>query len=133
MELKDSTLEFKSNYDPIPLSEIEEALLVWAGTGLTGLCLADLPPENGIDLLCQWTGRTWPSACNNHGTELFFTNDEGLYHVDVKNMLPKEHELDLFFQLSARRKPRGFLNFTGKALTSLRTEEPTCPTRCRAL
>ena len=40
-------------------------MLVWAGTGLTGLCLADLPPENGIDLLCQWTGRTWPSACNN--------------------------------------------------------------------
>ena len=56
MELKDSTLEFKSKYEPIPLSEVEEALLVWSGTGLTGLCLADLPPENGIDLLCQWTG-----------------------------------------------------------------------------
>ncbi|MGH7885729.1 MAG: hypothetical protein ACRENO_08560, partial [Thermodesulfobacteriota bacterium] len=85
MELSNSSLGFKSSYKPIPLDDIEEAHLVWSGTGLTGLCLADLPPENGIDLLCQWTGRTWPSACNNHGTELFFTNDSGLYHVDVKH------------------------------------------------
>ena len=86
MELKDSSLGFKSSYPPIPLDEMEEALLVWAGTGLTGLCLADLPPETGITLLCQWTGRSWPSACNNHGTELFFTNDKGLFFVkDVAN------------------------------------------------
>ena len=100
MELpSDSSLGHKSGIPPIPLTEFQEAMLVWAGTGLTGLCLADLPPENGIDLLCQWTGRTWPSACNNHGTELFFTNDSGLYWVDVKNMLPKDKELDMFFKL----------------------------------
>ncbi|MEM4409948.1 MAG: hypothetical protein QXI19_14525, partial [Candidatus Caldarchaeum sp.] len=104
MELKDSSLEFKSSHPPIPLDEFEEALLVWAGTGLTGLCLADLPPETGIDLLCQWTGRTWPSACNNHGTELFFTNDTGLYFVNVKKMLPRHNELDVFFKMSREKK-----------------------------
>jgi len=48
MELADTSLEFKSAHDPVPLNELEEALLVWSGTGLTGLCLADLPPEIGI-------------------------------------------------------------------------------------
>ena len=36
--------------------------------------------------MVQWTARTWPSSCSNHGTELFFTNDDGLYmlrHVDL--------------------------------------------------
>ncbi|NSW88138.1 hypothetical protein CL651_000055, partial [bacterium] len=45
MELpSDSTLGHKSEIPPIPLTEFQEAMLVWAGTGLTGLCLADLPP-----------------------------------------------------------------------------------------
>ena len=93
MELPDQTLGFKSKYDPVPLEEMEEALLAWSGTGLTGLCLADLPPETGIDLLCQWTGRTWPSACNNHGTELFFTNDEGVFYYKTDTtdqIIPKK-------------------------------------------
>ena len=37
MKLEDPTLGFESQYEPIPLEEMEEALLVWAGTGLTGL------------------------------------------------------------------------------------------------
>lgn len=77
MALSDSTLAFESDAPPTPLDELEEALLVWSGTGLTGLCLADLPPETGIGLLCQWTGRTWPSACNSHGTELFLRMMKG--------------------------------------------------------
>ena len=133
MELKDSTLEFRSNYDPVPLSEMEEALLVWSGTGLTGMCLADLPPENGIDLLCQWTGRTWPSACNNHGTELFFTNDDGLYHVDVKNMLPKESELDMFFSLSREEKVARVLELYRESLNKLEDGRADMPDRMPGL
>jgi len=133
MELVDSTLEFKSKYDPIPLSEVEEALLVWSGTGLTGLCLADLPPENGIDLLCQWTGRTWPSACNNHGTELFFTNDEGLYHVDVKNMLPKNEELDMFFNLPREKKMERVLELYRESLNKLEDGRADMPDKMPGL
>ena len=124
MELNDSSLEFKSSAPPIPLDEVEEALLVWAGTGLTGLCLADLPPENGIDLLCQWTGRTWPSACNNHGTELFFTNDNGLYFVNVKHMLPQKHELDMFFKMSREEKIGRILELYRESLVKLPDRMP---------
>lgn len=133
MELVDTTLEFKSKYDPIPLSEVEEALLVWSGTGLTGLCLADLPPENGIDLLCQWTGRTWPSACNNHGTELFFTNDEGLYYVDVKNMLPKNEELDMFFNLPREKKMERVLELYRESLIKLEDGRADMPDKMPGL
>ena len=133
MKLEDTTLEFKSRYDPIPLEEMEEALLVWAGTGLTGLCLADLPPETGIDLLCQWTGRTWPSACNNHGTELFFTNDKGLYHVNVKHMLPKNHELDMFFSMSRNERIQRILELYRESLVKLEDGRADLPDRMPGL
>ncbi|MGH7900928.1 MAG: hypothetical protein ACRENZ_04250 [Thermodesulfobacteriota bacterium] len=133
MELNDSSLEFKSSSPPVPLDELEEALLVWSGTGLTGLCLADLPPETGIDLLCQWTGRTWPSACNNHGTELFFTNDKGLYFVDVKKMLPKPHELDLFFRMGRDEKIERILDLYRESLLKIEDGRAELPDRMPGL
>lgn len=133
MELPNSTLEFKSNHEPVPLDEIEEALLVWSGTGLTGLCLADLPPENGIDLLCQWTGRAWPSACNNHGTELFFTNDKGLYFIDVKKMLPQKHELDMFYKMSRTQRMERILELYRSSLVKLEDGRADLPDKMPGL
>lgn len=133
MELKDSSLEFRSKYDPVPLNDLEEALIVWAGTGLTGLCLADLPPENGIDLLCQWTGRTWPSACNNHGTELFYTNDSGLYHVDVKHMLPGKNEVDVFFRMSREERMQRVLDLYRESLNKLEDGRADLPDKMPGL
>ena len=87
------TLEYASPYEPVPLGELEEALLLVAGTGLTGLNLGDIDPSMGADALVQWTARTWPSSCSNHGTELFFTNDDGLYFLDMWNLVPEEGEI----------------------------------------
>ena len=84
------TLGYASPYEPVPLTELEEALLLVAGTGLTGLNLGDIDPSMGADALVQWTARTWPSSCSNHGTELFFTNDDGLYFLDMWNLLPED-------------------------------------------
>ncbi len=133
MELSNSSLEFKSAHPPVPLDEFEEAMLVWAGTGLTGLCLADLPPETGIDLLCQWTGRTWPSACNNHGTELFFTNDTGLYFVNVKHMLPRDKELHMFMNLSREEKIERLLELYRESLVKLEDGRADLPDRMPGL
>jgi hypothetical protein len=87
------TLEYASPYEPVPLTELEEALLLVAGTGLTGLNLGDIDPSMGADALVQWTARAWPSSCSNHGTELFFTNDDGLYFLDMWNLVPEEGEI----------------------------------------
>ncbi len=95
MEIKDGTLKHKSRHKPVPLSELEEAFLIWAGTGMTGLSLGDLP-RTGISWLFQWTGRSWPCSCNSHSTELFYTNDSGLYMVKLHDQMPPPGETSLF-------------------------------------
>ena len=72
MEIAEGTLKHKSRHKPVALSELEEAMLIWAGTGMTGLSLGDLP-RTGISWLFHWTGRSWPCSCNSHSTELFYT------------------------------------------------------------
>ena len=93
MTVGSEVLEYASPYAPVPLSELEEALLCVAGTGLTGLNLGDLDPARGMSTLVQWTTRTWPSSCSNHGTELFFTNDDGLYMLRMFDLVPEEGEV----------------------------------------
>ena len=77
----------------MPLTELEEALVCTAATGLTGLNLGDLDPVRGMSTLVQWTTRTWPSSCSNHGTELFFTNDDGLHMLRLFDMVPEPGEI----------------------------------------
>jgi hypothetical protein len=85
---------FTSTKDPVPLDEIEEAMLVMAGTGISGTNLADLPynERDGANFcgntMLQWVGRVYASACGSHGTELFFTNDEGTYMVKFRDKMP---------------------------------------------
>ena len=93
MTVGSDVLEYTSPYAPVPLSELEEALLCVAGTGLTGLNLGDLDPARGMSTLVQWTSRTWPSSCSSHGTELFFTNDDGLYMLRMFDLLPEPGEV----------------------------------------
>ena len=93
MQVESQVLDFTSQREPVPLSELEEALLCIAGTGLTGLNLGDLDPVRGMSTLVQWTTRTWPSSCSNHGTELFFTNDDGLYMLDMFGLVPEPGEV----------------------------------------
>ncbi|MBI1886228.1 MAG: hypothetical protein HYS09_07970 [Chloroflexi bacterium] len=87
---------FKSNKEPIPLDEIEEAMLVMAGTGISGLNLSDLPFNDAAgqnwcgNTMLQFVGRTYASACGAHGTELFFTNDEGTYLVKMRDKLASQ-------------------------------------------
>ncbi len=82
---------FQSSKEPVPLDEIEEAMLVMAGTGISGTNLADLPynDQNGSNFcgntMLQFVGRTYASACGSHGSELFYTNDEGTYMVQFRD------------------------------------------------
>ena len=60
----------------------------------------------GADALVQWTARTWPSSCSNHGTELFFTNDDGTYFLDMWNLMPERGEISTLSGKSRRRPGR---------------------------
>ena len=101
MEINEGPNKFKSPNEAVPLDELEEALLIAAGTGITGLNLGDLPwaarPEKAEQLttwcgegntLVEYAGRSWPSACGAHGTELFYTNDEGVYLLKLREAQP---------------------------------------------
>jgi hypothetical protein len=84
---------FASDKEPVPLDEIEEAMLVMAGTGISGTNLGDLPYNEGETGFCgntmlQFVGRVYASACGSHGTELFWTNDEGTYMAQFREKSP---------------------------------------------
>ncbi|MEO8456184.1 MAG: hypothetical protein ABI559_00085 [Chloroflexota bacterium] len=86
-----SLTPYQSTKEPVPLDEIEEAMLVMAGTGISGTNLGDLPynDQNGSNFcgntMLQFVGRVYASACGSHGTELFYTNDEGTYMVQFRD------------------------------------------------
>jgi len=84
-EMAEGTLKHKSLNAPVPLNDIETAVLCWAGAGITGLIAADMP-TNDVQgsMFTSWVGRTTPYACNVHNMKLFFTNDAGLFVYDPK-------------------------------------------------
>src|SRR5215210_8661984 len=82
---------FASAHEPVPLSEAEEGLLVFAATGRTGLNLADMyyMDDSGrstrANTMLQFESRTYPSACGAHASELFYTNDDGIFAVPLRD------------------------------------------------
>ncbi len=118
MEIKEGTLKHKSEHKPVPLTELEEAFLVWSGTGMTGLSLGDLP-RTGISWLFQWTGRSWPCSCNSHSTELFYTNDDGIYMVKLHDAMPEPGETSIFHGISEEEKLEKVLKLFRSSLVKL--------------
>jgi hypothetical protein len=78
-EMSQGPYPYKSARAPVPLCEDEEALLVAAGIGFSGMALWDqsrpLPYRNS-------DGRTFPSTSRGRRTALFFTNDCGVHVID---------------------------------------------------
>jgi hypothetical protein len=101
MEIARGPNAYKSAAEPLPLSLEEEAMLSMAATGMSGMNLADMPhttkeevPEGEVwdgncNTMLEYNGRTFPSPCGSHGTELFYTNDEGTYIVKVRGTHPE--------------------------------------------
>src|ERR1051326_6438486 len=77
--MTEGPFQYTSPHPPLPLSELEEALLIAAGVGCSGIALWELSrpsPYRGS------TGRTYASTCGGRRTALFFTNDAGVYIID---------------------------------------------------
>ena len=108
-EIDEGPLKYKSKHSPVPLSEIEEAILAWNGLGIKNINLSDFPPHKGLDLEVKFMSKTIPSLGDIHRTELFYTNDEGLYLLklndkdapDLKGIegLKREDKIDKILQL----------------------------------
>src|SRR5215475_1405704 len=82
-----------SAHPPVQLKKIEEALLVGAGAGFSGLAFWDLPTPPPT-LYFRRSGRTFPTTRPGGQTALFFTNDEGLYVLDANVSASKLREIE---------------------------------------
>lgn len=108
MEIQEGPTKFKSEKPPLPLTEVEEALLLLAGVGITGFALADVPyqppaPPSGPDrveklrqfmgggnAILSFVGRSYPTSAGSQGTELFYTNDNGVYATNFRKVAAAE-------------------------------------------
>jgi hypothetical protein len=82
-------------YGPsVPLNELEEAMLVGAGAGFSGLAFWDLPTPPPYR---RRSGRTFPTTRPGGHTALFLTNDEGFYvlEANVAELEPVRHPTEL--------------------------------------
>ena len=125
MTVPDGPLAYTSPHSPVSLDPLEEAFLVWLGTGVTGLALCDLPTD-GIAWMHGFSGRSWPCSCNSHSTELFYTNDEGIFTTRLGEDTPDEPQVFAALDDDARRDElvRRFRSSTTK-LADGRADLPT--------
>lgn len=86
MSLNGGPLVYDSERSPTPLSLQEEAALAFAGCGVTGFALAELPYESGDlpeagsgNIMVHFIGRTVASGDAVHAVTLFVINDEGAW------------------------------------------------------
>jgi len=72
-------LSYASQHAPVPLTEVEEALVAWAALGPNGAVAADVPLEGDLSSLLYWAGRTIPGSSNDHAVQLIVINDQGTF------------------------------------------------------
>lgn len=87
MEMPSGPLAYRSEAEPLSLSELERSILVAAGTGVTGWSFG-VPhgpdrPEEHAHYTQRFTGRTAPTAAGIGTPTLFATDDSGTYFTNT--------------------------------------------------
>lgn len=102
MTLNGGPLAYTSSRPPQPLNLEEEALLAFAGNGLTGHALAELPYETGAlpeagsgNIMTHFLGRTVASGDAMHYVILFVLNDQGAWMLRRPQDYPRADAADL--------------------------------------
>lgn len=92
----DGVFAYDSRHPPLPLSELETLLVVGACGGCTGwqdlIYRADRYAPHLSNYAAAAGGRTFPSAAGFHTSQVFFTDDTGVYLLDNRDAPPNlEH------------------------------------------
>jgi hypothetical protein len=92
MEIPSGPLAFASRAAPYPLSDLEAAILVAAGTGVSGwsfgVPFSPSRPTQHANLTERFTGRTSPTAAGIGTPVLFYTTDDGTYVTNTRDVVP---------------------------------------------
>ena len=88
-EIPDGPLAYRSRHEPLSLTELERALIVTAAAGNTGWHHSITRHDRYAPHLSNYPGaaggRTFPSAAGFHTSELFFTDDSGVYFFETRD------------------------------------------------
>lgn len=88
-EIPDGPLAFKSTHEPKPLDELEQMLVVTAVAGSTGWHHMIYRNARYAPHLANYSmaagGRTFPSAAGFHTSEVFYTDDNGVYFLPTRD------------------------------------------------
>jgi hypothetical protein len=111
-EIPDGVLAFKSKHKPMPLSEIEQLIVLSTMGGVTGWRFAIMRHARYAPNLSNYCGspvdRTFPSAAGFITSELFFTDDNGTYFFSTRDFHPEveihDGKVDLHKFLAVHKK-----------------------------
>lgn len=88
-EIPDSVFKYKSKHDPLPLTELEKMLVVSACGGNTSWHHMIYRGEPYKPHLSNYAGaaggRTFPSAAGFQTSSTFFTDDDGVYVLEMRD------------------------------------------------
>jgi hypothetical protein len=88
-ELADGPLAYTSEKEPLPLSELEQMMVLTAVGGNTGWHYMIMRHPRYAPHLSNYCGaaggRTFPSAAGFHTSEIFFTDDAGVYFFPTRD------------------------------------------------
>ncbi|MFL5841105.1 MAG: hypothetical protein ACJ77Z_11720 [Thermoleophilaceae bacterium] len=88
-EIPDGPLAYRSRHEPLPLTELERMLVLSAMGGTTGWHYSITRHARYAPHVSNYAGaaagRTFPSAAGFHTSELFFTDDSGLYFFPTRD------------------------------------------------
>ncbi|MDM9383903.1 hypothetical protein QUB80_24795 [Chlorogloeopsis sp. ULAP01] len=112
--IPDGPLAFTSRHQPFPLSELEQMMILTAAAGNTGWHHMITRHARYAPHLSNYSaaagGRTFPSAAGFHTSEIFFTNDDGIYffptrdaHAVVERQADEKINLDALLEVHRKR------------------------------
>ena len=92
-EIPDGVFAYTSRHPPLALSELEKLLVVTACGSNTGWHHLLYRAERYAPHLSNYSGaaggRTFPSSAGFHTSTTFFTDDEGVFVLDDRNVFTK--------------------------------------------
>lgn len=118
MEMPSGPLAYKSRLAPKPLTEAEQAALVYAACGVTGHALADLcyEREQGGNIMAGLVGRTIASGDGIQTVALAVTSDEATWFIPR----PQELSAATIAELIALTKRDDFVEMFRRTRVKLR-------------
>jgi hypothetical protein len=92
MQIPSGPLAFESEREAVPLSDLEQSLLIAAGTGVSGwsfgIPFGPATPNAHAEYSVRFAGRTAPTAAGIGTPVLFYTDDDGTYVTNTRDVTP---------------------------------------------